>query len=95
MEPNTCGKRGQRLGARVLSNVVFRVHEFEQFRRCTQRLLKIVVKERELAYRIVKLEYRHDESEEGACGKDVMINLISSQEQQHCDGDRTEDIHQR
>src|SRR6266849_7956984 len=61
LKPDAGGEGGQRPGARFFSHVIFRIHELEQFRGCAQGLLKIIVKERELADRIVKLEYRHDE----------------------------------
>ena len=50
-----CGKRRQRLGARLFSDVVLGIHELENFRRRAQRLLKIVVEQRKLSHRIVSL----------------------------------------
>ncbi len=63
LKANALGKRRQRLGARLFPHVVFGVHELENFRRRAQRLLKIVVEQRELAHRIVELEHGDDEGE--------------------------------
>src|SRR5205823_3238618 len=44
-----------------LLHFVFSVHEVEDRSRSSQRLLEVVIEDGKLAYRVVKLEYRHNE----------------------------------
>ena len=62
-------KRRERLGVRLFAHVIFGIHEAENFRRCAERLLEIVVEERELADRIVQLEHGDDEREKRSGGE--------------------------
>jgi hypothetical protein len=56
-------------------------------------LLKIVIEEGKLSDRIVKLEDGEDEGKESSFFKNVVINLITTEEQQERDGDRSKNIH--
>src|SRR6267142_6697991 len=66
LEAHAIGKSAQVFSARFLTNVVLQIHELENLRRRSQRLLKIIVEQRELAHRIVQTEYRGDERDEDA-----------------------------
>src|SRR5256885_1476538 len=52
------------------------------------------MKERELAYRIVKLEDGNDEGDENAGSHQSVNNLLAAEQQQQHDRDSAEDVHQ-
>ncbi len=55
-------ERRQAPGMRLFADIIFDVHELEDFARCAQGLLEIVVELGKLADGIVKAEHRRDES---------------------------------
>ena len=54
VELDCLGERGQALGARLFADVIFDVHELEDFARCAEGLLKVVVEEGKFAHRVVE-----------------------------------------
>jgi hypothetical protein len=94
LENNALGEGRQRLGIGLLANVVFRVHELEDFRGRADGLLEAVVKQRELANGLIELEDQDDEREEGARREGAPVNLVAAEQEQQGDRDRTEGVHE-
>ena len=95
VEADSLGELSQGFCARLFSHVVFEIHELEDLRGSTQRLLKIVVEERKLAHGVVHAEYRGDEGYKSARCKHAVGDLIAPYKQKQSDSDGSEYIHQR
>src|SRR5258708_10475379 len=95
LEAHAIGKSAQVFSARLLTNVVLKIHELENLRRRSQRLLKIIIEQRELAHGIVKAEYRGDERNEDARRHLIVRNSAASQLQQQRDPHHAHNIHER
>ncbi len=61
---NLLAKALQDMCALLLLHVILRIHEFEDIFAGSQRLLKAVVKERELPHRIVQRKHRDEKRDE-------------------------------
>ena len=94
-EPDGTRKLRHPLRSRLLPHFVFDIHETENFRRRSHRLLEIIVKDRELAHRVVELEHRHNESQKSSRRENVVADLVPAHEDEQRNGNRTENIHQR
>src|SRR5262249_3642210 len=92
---NAACKGRQRLRAALFANIVFGIHELEDFRRCAQRLLKIVVEQGELANRIVETEYGGDECGKFSQGEFVVHDFLAAEKQHQGNGNRAKNIHER
>src|SRR5262249_14782291 len=71
------------------------VHEAEDFRGCTKRLLEAVVKEREFAHRIVQAEHGDDESDERARAHVAVLDLLAADPKQQGNGQGADEVHER
>src|SRR6266850_1979598 len=63
--------------------------------RSSQSLLEVVIEQGKLAYRVVKLEHRKDESQVGAERECPGIDLRTPQQQEQRNRNGSEEIHQR
>src|ERR1700680_1668464 len=63
LEANAARELSQTLGAWFLTDVVFEIHELEDFGGGAQSLLKVVIKQCELADRIVETEDSRDKGD--------------------------------
>src|ERR1700682_5362590 len=95
LEAHAAGKLGQSLGERLLSYFILEIHELENFGRCTQRLLEVVIKKCELADRIVEAEDGSDEGDESSGRHLLMLDPLTPEQEQQSDPDNTKNIHQR
>src|SRR5580700_6589491 len=95
LEANAAGKLGQNFRTRLLPHIVLDIHEAENFRGSPQCLLKVVVKQRELANRIVETEHRSNKSHENAGRHLVVSDAVAAQQEKQSDADHAEYIHQR
>src|ERR1700722_693951 len=95
LELHVSGKLRQSLGARLLAHVIFKIHEAENFRRCSQGLLKIVIELRELADRIVEAVDSGNESHESSGRELAVPDLVVTKQQKQRNGNGPECIHQR
>ena len=94
-ENDALGERRQRLGSRLLADIIFTLGKLEDLRRCTDGLLEAVVEERELSNGLVQLEDQRDEGKIGTRGESTVADLVASEQEQKGDGDCAESIHQR
>src|SRR5580692_6925043 len=93
LKPDAARKRRQRLRSGLLFYIVLCIHELEYLGRRSQRLLKIVIKQRELAHRIVQLENRNDKRQKRAGGEYVAIDLLPSQQKKQRNRNRPKNVH--
>src|SRR5215469_11876591 len=73
LEANAPVEWWQRNGTRLLHHFVVGIEKVEDRRRCTQRLLKVVVELREFPHRLVEFEDGHDECQKNALGEDSVF----------------------
>ena len=86
---------GSGFALRLFLDVVLRVHEPKNLRGRAERLLEIVVEERKLAHRVVRLKTAMMNATKGSRRELAVSNLVAAQQQQQRNGDRAENIHQR
>ena len=70
------------MGAHLLAHLVLSIHKAKDLRGRAQRLLKIVVEESEFTHRLVQLENRDDESEEGSGSEGVGADAVAAHPEQ-------------
>lgn len=94
LEANALMEGRQHNGVWLLADVVAGVKVVENCGRSANRLLEVVVELSELPDRLVQLENGNNEGKEDAFGEDVALDVFASNQEQHGDGDRSENIHQ-
>src|SRR6185312_9462780 len=87
LKNNIASKFRQLFRAALFFYFVFAVHEFENFRRSSQRLLEIIVEQRKFPHRVVELEDSNNESNKHSGTHYMVGNLVAAYQEQQGDGD--------
>src|ERR1022692_967512 len=80
---------------RLFADIIFDVHELEDFTRCPQGLLEVVVELGELADWVVQAEDGRNEGYENSRGHVAVLDLFAAQAQQERNSNGAKNIHQR
>ena len=81
VKANGARKFAEAFCAGLFADLIFHIHEAEDFGGGADGLLKIVVELGEFSDRIVELENGDDESEKSALLENVVVNLIAAEKQ--------------
>src|SRR5271155_5246201 len=95
IESNGLRESRQAPGMGLFADIIFNVHELEDFARCAQGLLKIIIELGKLAHRVIETEHCRNERHENSRRHLAVLNLLAAQVQQQRDSHNAENIHQR
>src|SRR5260370_14480185 len=95
LEADGLRERRQRRSSGLLLHFIASVHKLKHFRRSADGLLEAVVKQSELAHRVITLEYRNDERYKDSGSHPAMNDLFAAKQQKKGNGNCTENVHQR